>query len=83
MAFALEAVQQQVDIVFADAVFAGIASRAHSGFAAKRIHFETRVVGKAVVAVMLFYVVGFNNGIAFDGLRCFGYIFVTVDVGEA
>ena len=32
---------------------------------------------------MLFYVVGFNLGIAFDGLRCFGYIFVTVDVGKA
>ena len=80
---AVEIVQQQVDVVFAVAVVAGIACRVDTRSTVERRHFKPGVVGKAVVAVVLLDVVGFDFCVTLDGRGCFGNVVVAADVAQA
>ena len=60
----------------------GVACRVDARFASKLGHFEARVVGEAVVAVVVYYVARLLNGVALKRVGCFGYVCVAVDVFE-
>ena len=46
-------------------------------------HFEAGVVGKAIVSVMLTDIAGFDKGVSFQGVGCFGDVFPATDFREA
>lgn len=50
---------------------------------AEGFHFQSRIVGKAIHAVVLVDVSGFQAGVSFEGIGGFGDIGVAVDVVQA
>lgn len=67
-------------IGFAIVSLAGIARAIHTRFAAQRINFKTRVIAKAIVAVMLLNEARLLLGITLDGGARFGNIVVATDI---
>ena len=59
-----------------------VACGAHARLASKLRHFESRVVGEAVVTVVVHYVACLLYGITLKRVGCLGYIGVAVDVFE-
>ena len=54
----------------------------YARLASKRRHFESGVVGKAVVAVVLHYITSLLYGVAFKRIGCFGYVCMAIDVAQ-
>ena len=63
--------------------FAGITGRIDSRLAAESIYFETGVVSKTVITVMLLDPAGFLKGISLKSIGCFGNFFATSCIGKA
>ena len=61
----------------------GIACRVDARCAAEGFHFQSRIVGKAIHAVVLVDVSGFQAGVSFEGIGGFRNIGVTIDVVQA
>ena len=62
---------------------AGIARCMHSGRTAEGIDFESCIVCKTIHAVVLLDVLGFLDGVAFDGVGRLGYVLMTSDVSQS
>ena len=60
---------------------ARIACCLHAGSAAKDVHLQTGIVGKAVKTGSLIYVIGLLLGVGPEGIACFGDVFRDTKLG--
>ena len=71
-----------LDVATAVAILSGETRRIHSRCAVEGIDFKSAVVGKAVVAIVVFDIARVDSGVVFECVAILHYIFGTTYVGE-
>lgn len=52
----------------------------YTGSSPESVDFESRIVGKTIVAVFFFDITGFDEGVSLECVGCLGYVVMTADL---
>ena len=81
--YAIHSGEQLFHIRLRVMTLAGIAGAHHAGSASKRLHFESCIVGKAVISIVLFDPVSLDSSVFLEGCACLRYIVIAANIAQS